>query len=60
MMNFLVVFDDILQSREPAVMVKPAFRAAPESRERRRDNEMLTYPQRSAFVKEINNTLLFC
>src|SRR6202521_2910827 len=36
MTDFLVVFNDILQSREPAVMIKPAFRVAPQSRQRRR------------------------
>ena len=28
MTDFLVVFNDTLQSREPAVMIKPAFRVA--------------------------------
>jgi hypothetical protein len=41
MIDFLVVFDDVLQSRKPAVMTKPAFRVAPQSCQRRRQNEML-------------------
>src|SRR6266852_6326678 len=34
MTDFLVVFDDIRESRKPAIMIEPAFRVAPQSRQR--------------------------
>ena len=50
MIDFLVVCDDILQSGELAVMIKPAFRVAPESRERRRPSKELRRAERVRYA----------